>query len=634
MLYSNETTIMNLPNDIALLIVGHLDNADLAQCLRVSAVWHSFFCPFLYRTAKLTTLSKFCAFFNTIERSYEKTKLRSHYPPQRILNLGYNVRALHVRDGFMSMKRMEDLRTLCPNVTSIHFQWREKGNLTPESFSKPSTRVFETPNALFMLFDVSSLRSLSLTREGYDCRWEGMFTLDHLIHILRTTPQLESLTLDTKMQFITIASMELIHDTCPNLMQVSVAGSDIEAVNDETVIISAIEGVEPARRMENLSINGSRVWANRNVFTGPWFTYIRHKYPALRQLNISSREHDYRSIHADERDSQVIPAVAFRDYFPRLEELVLGAFSKQLSTAWPHLVRGIQKIKLRDNPSVFFPEWIHNEATNSIVQLSVWRFPSNLSCLKHCPHLQELELDSKAPESRMTTMIRNVAYNINIASILSCCPGLKKLTLTRVNICYEHASASQASLTTLKMNNVAILSNSVIGHVGQRCRELVHLDFYHCMWVVTDENPIIYIDLPQHRLSYFCMVEPQVYTQIPDSRPNRRLDVPIAPNRYIMLKTPGEANPRLFHDECRPTIPIKRYVQKINNSVIVRWLDAWTDGYEYEDDNSIQDQALKEMQDLRERRELNLPDERVWACTVLHCHSVDRLYYSNFRLAL
>ncbi|KAI8141559.1 hypothetical protein BJV82DRAFT_618244 [Fennellomyces sp. T-0311] len=636
-----KLTITDFPVDLILLITEYLDTADLKQCIFVSATWNGTFRPMLYKTVKPKDYQKFCTFYKAIEQSAKEPKRNDGFGILRVADLGCSVSTLHVQDGFLTIKRAQQLNTLCPNVTSVHFDWEERRKPLKRS---ARARVFESPFGFLGHFHPPSLRSLNLRLLNSETQLDS-FASDIMLPMLQYLPKLESLTTNENMCFVSITFLEQLHNKCPNLRQLSIHGMNVKAPSDDPLPLFVIENVVPAETMENLSIDRFSVWADANVFNHPWWIYIARKYPSLKSLNVTSGWRQLSLVRVEHRSSQASPTVAFRDFFPQLDELVLAAFAAQYSTAWPQLVKGIRKISLRDHPTPFFSEWISHKATDSLERLSMWRFPADLQQFKNCPQLQQLELDSRTTAGKRTMMLDDF-YDINLDVILSSCPALKKLTVARGQICCDgdaRAKKYKSYLMTLELKSCVIASNTLLDHVGERCPKLIHLDLWDCMWIIPDQDPIIRINLWQHWLSYFRMFNARVYRQPAIRRYGRDWKQErIALCKLFMVKTPrwDENDSPLFNAGREHALFVTPFLERINNDAIVRWLNTDLDEDTY-DNSTIRDNATKAIATLKSqilnsvrdefdvRNELS-SDHKECSCTVLSCGSIDRLYYGNY----
>ncbi|KAI7857027.1 hypothetical protein BDC45DRAFT_501527 [Circinella umbellata] len=515
--------ISNLPFDITEHIAAYLNTKDLIECLCVSPVWNSIFRPARYRYVNLryqlydNFRPSFSIFLKTLEQSVKKSKRRKTVVPDtpRIHDLGSSIRNLTMEDGLMSVKTMDKLPTLCPNVNKVSFEWQ----LYPKSKIniKPTTKAFRSPHVFFEHFHPPSLTTLDLTGhldgipilDGYPSFSETVITALHYV------PQLEYLSFGCLMISVTIPQVEEIHSCCPRLKGLKLHCPEGTPRNTN-MINSPIDmtTITPALTMEKIHFP-KKFWSHPQICELPWFKYIILKYPKLKELDIVSHVSVYIPDEGGSFDpSSTTANLVLKNHFKNLESIKIGFFGGKSSIAWPQLLKDIRDITLVESGMDNSSDWIKNNTLSEITRLSMPKLPNDLNTLRHFEYLRHLTL------TRDSSDTRTFAYpELPVDIVLESCQALEALAAKDYIITCKQPSLSRdtedRSLSSLKemiMDMVIFEDNKVLTHVGERCPNLERLHLNKCDWINTNKTPFIRIHMPQNWLKTVYLREPAIRT--------------------------------------------------------------------------------------------------------------------------
>ncbi|KAI8141556.1 hypothetical protein BJV82DRAFT_618239 [Fennellomyces sp. T-0311] len=624
------TTITQLPNEILWQIGNHFDTLDLIELACVSSFCNRVFRPQRYRTVEINTKTQLTMFTKTLEDSVKKRRRRKSDVPDTpyVGVLGECVRSLVLQDGMLTIKGMEKVAKLCPRVTTMDFTWSD--SLTPNGNHKPLTRIFHSPVPFFDHFDLPSLTSLSL---------KGKFPIDPMITlapVLCRLPRLTHLKITSSFK-MTMANMEEIHALCPRLQHLLFTKPMLLDIDDMSISPEEMESLVPASPLQNLSLP-SEIWAHQNITYTLLFKFITRKYPELKSLDISSGSQTVNYI--DNEGKPFIGSVqtlTLRQHFQHLENLRLGEFGGQPSTALPLLFRGIRKVTLDDERvSTNFSRWVRHGATNRIERLHLSTVPQRLGDLHYCTRLQELSLGS------ILNFKLQCLQQLPIDTVIGGCPSLIKLTITGYTIVHKSNAKSTSILNTLILRKSAFEDNNVLMRIGTRCPRLTHLDLYSCRWYSPREYPVIRITMPQQSLRFLRILKPEMYT-----RPNPigtnflygayRESQAKRMNECLLVKTSSHTHP-LFWTAQKP-FSSDSVVTRISNPAILDWLDRVEANCGRKTPKSTlrRKVAIRALETLRASADLEghtpskMKDYR-FGSTVIRCSKVDRFYYDDIRL--
>ncbi|KAI8141557.1 hypothetical protein BJV82DRAFT_670472 [Fennellomyces sp. T-0311] len=634
-------SFVDLPNEIIAHIATYLDNNDIIDCMCVSRSWNSFFRTFRRLSVDLVEKASAAAFLAALkEQSSQKTKRRKLDTTQQMDNLGQYVRQLRLEDGLMTSSNMQQLAAMCPNVTTVRFDWYDGGN--PPKESTKSTRRFRSPIPFFEHFHPATLTCLDLDGE-FAPSMSVVFTWDTILDVLRRLPQLESLTMTFDRFFPALSYMEELHTLCPKLIRLKIGW--VNWRNDDTSIPqSKIKHVTPSATMRSLSFP-SAMSADWRMQSTPWYQYITHKYPSLTSLEIFPVA-QYKGFlpNPPSRDDNTLQ---LRSIWPNLATLNFDVFTGHPCTALPLLVKGIPNVTLRGDVTVHFSQWISNDATHNITQLSISTLPAALSDLSYCTHLRELCLGYDN-----SYIGYKVFQELPIDIVLSSCRALEVLSAFKCHIRQSENCGSTHQplpLRKLVLSKCAFAHNRILRHIGERCPRLTHLDMHRCIWIDTDRYPVIEIPFPQSWLMYFRLVAPTICSTAirtileTPSRFRTSSTSQTRQPRWVIDHDDQRSNECLMlkmaeHNESNPPLlfwsgPNKAHpeatMSRISSTDITQWLSLRADGFK---SDALWLKANQGLEAMRVHR----PDIgfiQHWS-TLLCCRGVDRFYYHAGRLVL
>ncbi|KAI8141561.1 hypothetical protein BJV82DRAFT_169031 [Fennellomyces sp. T-0311] len=627
MIYSEGTTLSNLPAEIIQQIAAYLNTKDLGQCVCVSNSWNLIFRAFRHWSVKLTSCWQFSDFVKALERYAHVAKRRKMDNVPRVDNVGDYIYALHLEDGIMSIQDMKQLASLCPDITSICFRWNDNGKMFRTRKSLPGHHQFYSPATFFQHFHPASLICLDLNGPV------SQLPADTISTVLRHFPQLESLTVTFDVFQVIPAVMEEFHDACPNLICLKVGW--VSRPDDDYTIPFDMAQVVPAYALQSLSFPDA-VSDHSRFCDGQWFEYIKHKYPSLTKLSIFHAGSFKNPLGRTRVEpSPIISTITLRDHWPHLKTLDLGAFASLPSSAYPRLVAGIPSVSLLDDPTMYFEEWINNDATNGLAQLTLRTLPRALDGITRCVHLRELYLGKKHG------YLDNF-QELPLEVVLSC-PALEKLSISKCFIRHGNVT-SQSRLKTLLMDKSVFDNNQVLAYLSERCRQLTHVSMNHCFWRSTDTYPIIRLWFPYQWFAFFCLKDPKIFSDIAKLDPPTNLVIPptrsfeytqarwrisyvTGINECFMLNTPEhhqESDLPLFwisETNSHPSVTVAR----INDADIMHYLHESQDGAKI--------QKAKEAMDRLRKSGAKQSHGKRWS-TVLCCRGVARFHYNSGRVSM
>ncbi|KAI9249480.1 hypothetical protein BDA99DRAFT_523912 [Phascolomyces articulosus] len=629
-----------LPFEIREHVINYLNLLDILECLCVCSEWKAKFFPTLVRSIKLSYESKYVHLFEILEKSALQYKTRKakeeestpsdmnttkntahHSLLDDKCNIGLYIRHLELHDSFMTAERMDQLVSYCPSLSSLTVHLRIAGDkggrallsselITPEEREKrksvtsltsiyiPLLQRLLSPIAVSASMPLinsnnNTLTSLSLFAENtsfsfIDPFYEGIDMSKISSSILCFVPQLEYLVIDIIRLNVSIADMEEIHTICPQLKHLEIR----HAIIKQQIRLSSssspttsglysqlqLNELHPAHTVTTLVLNFG-VWAeDPYIYNNPWFLYIQHKYPFIKNLDIQSSEHSHiqngiqhneairgsidRRTHQQVAGERKVATIKLKSYFPNLEQVVIGRFADKTSTSWPRLVQGIPSIILKDDGARDFESWsksitsMMGTKTNSNInnggllkRLVLGILPKNIDGFKYFGHfLHQFYLNGQ------TFMRGQGRQLLPINILISSCPVMQHLTVKNYLIYYNkndnnieriHDNGSPSSLLcssllkTMILQHALIMGNNVLTYVGNKCPQLDHLDLIRCAWCsYGDQHPIIRIDMMNHRFKYFRLIKPNTYKSHKKDLPYDAgiiyspIEMPIETNHY------------------------------------------------------------------------------------------------------
>ncbi|KAI9263233.1 hypothetical protein BDA99DRAFT_559788 [Phascolomyces articulosus] len=242
--------LIDLPMEVIDLIADQLLFKDFVTCLYVNHAWHDLFERILYRSVDTNDRSMFLVF-----------RKRLNMTAQNPFPLGHYVRELKLCDGFMTQKQMMELQQLCPHIIALTFRWQDtkthaqnvaaslangvvisptpttstmnddnihaQDNHATMTERPTNRRYFGIPKRMMEMFP--TITRLTLECEPKSRRSRPAPQLYNSIHAyLHATHHLHSLTLTNVIRKLTFSQLDIIHEACPQLIQLTISIKSID----------------------------------------------------------------------------------------------------------------------------------------------------------------------------------------------------------------------------------------------------------------------------------------------------------------------------------------------------------------------------------------------------------------------
>ncbi|KAI8143445.1 hypothetical protein BJV82DRAFT_610467 [Fennellomyces sp. T-0311] len=486
-----------LPLETLERIAIHVHRRDILCCLTVCREWYFVFLPCLYRSIEISNNANA---WHAIQHHQD--------------SLCHNVHELLLDDGLLSLDEINAVRTYCPNLVSIYFCWwrppllstllsmaSPSAQLTAMEESIVSTVTFESPVPALRALCGKHIRQLTLSCLSWEPAYiynmpTGSDFDDWLRRILGLTPCLQYLALENVLPSLDIRHVEIIHASCPDLVDFVSAGPA------RIMYTRASTSVVPKMRSLRLVYAGG--W---NEAAGSWLKYASYCYPNLETLYLenasgnptwfsytSSVSHSLafpqlKQAHLIRLDLDYNTVYAIQSQAPRLYDLSIDDRCCWLSSS------GFDQTSAMNR----FNDFIVRVQDRVLrLRLSLPEVYPSLSAFRSCTKLRDLSL--KSSESVV----------IDLRVLLDGLHALKRLSLTHADLIDQVLWAStQSPIARLELDQVKLTSDG-IKSILMHCHQIDQLIATQCFWYHTSMyTPIgVQMELPQRHF-YFIQINSQ-----------------------------------------------------------------------------------------------------------------------------
>ncbi|KAI7855349.1 hypothetical protein BDC45DRAFT_568249 [Circinella umbellata] len=298
-------TIGDLPMEIMDLIVDLISSKDILTCLYVNHEWHTLFERILYKSFDTRDRAMFLFFLKRLTTTLNQQQQQQQQEQQHSsFPLGHYVRELKICDGFMTEKQMTDLKRACPNITSLTFRWQDSKAheehvyssidtlLNDNSPTKKNQRYFGIPKKIMEMFPC--VTQLTLECEAKWRRTRPRLLHDFIRNYLFATHHVQFLTLNNVSRNLCYRQLDLIHEACPNLIQLEIfvsSTSDYDSYLEKPTRLRHLDGPEWPRqkllRIQHITLSDHTTHSTTTL--EKCIRYFAARYPDLRSISFNNR---------------------------------------------------------------------------------------------------------------------------------------------------------------------------------------------------------------------------------------------------------------------------------------------------------------------------------------------------------
>ncbi|KAF1801857.1 hypothetical protein FB192DRAFT_1471474 [Mucor lusitanicus] len=590
-----------LPSEIVQRIVHYLDQPDVVQCQCVCRSWYKTWIQFIYATVHIRGKAQFQSFFyDTLHTSLMDASYST----------GYHIRRLVIESGHIEPSVLGQLPPLCPFLEVFKFDgvvlgqearresfqyYQQRRNREELDKVRHNFALWKHMRELVELNGITvahallqqpatQLTSLSVQFNNQNDRTNSKLSL---IQSLHHAPHLQSLAMERI--YLTVEELELIHDSCPELVSLHLLNTVLLPMST-TAVQEGQPHIRPAVDVRRFQfINGSFC-----DDVPRWLNYIAKKYIHARRLEIGScsffagareQEEDEdchaqldntvyepqllqiaklcSKLHTFKMQSFCLPAPFFQILDQQatfLNELTLGdGLTNSLALELKGLLKSQQRHSIKTLTVLAWPLAIDIRGSHAL-----------MSSLGQCTHITTLNLslgrhfhqnDIMPASSSSTASIDNATMYLDV--VLAQCPQLTHLSISDAKLACTnamllpaaHTSSHRYTLASLRLDNVLIDSGSdVFCTIAVHCPHLVDLYL-----ISTIASPVYHntrnfnIYLPQHQLKTLVLDRIRV---------SRKCSVRLGTSRFKIIQDTRVIWYDLISYECCTSRPLSRHVSE------------------------------------------------------------------------
>lgn len=528
-----QQLITALPTEIFQHVVHYLDRQDLVECQCVCNSWYKKWIQFAYHTVYIRGKVQFQSFFyDTLQTSLMAVPYST----------GYQIRKLVIENGHIEPSVLGQLPQLCPYLEVLMFDgvilsqaarresfqyYQQRRNREELDKVRHHFALWKQMRELVELNGITvahallqqpttQLTSLSVQFNNQNDRTNSKTSF---IQSLQHAPHLQSLSIERI--YLTVDELELIHNSCPELISLSLVGAVLLPMPSVQS-----QDIKPAVDMRRFQfVNGSFC-----DDVPRWLNYISKKYVYARRLEVGScsffagaHEQEYEcrpldnalyephllqiaklcnKLHTFKMQSFCLQAPFFQlldQHATFLRELTLGdGLTNNLAQELEGLLKSQQQHYIKTLTVLAWP-----------LAIEIRGFHMLMSCLRQCTNITTLNLslgrhfyqNDAIPAS--STSADNATMYLDF--VLAQCPRLTHLTISDAKLASANAmlpTSHRYTLKSLRLENVLIDSGSdVFCIIAVNCPQLVDL-----FLISTISSPVYHntrnfnIYLPRHQL--------------------------------------------------------------------------------------------------------------------------------------
>lgn len=520
-LSQQQTIFARLPFEILCTIADDLNLAEQKTCTLVCQEWHILFRRILFRVIDTDTRPKFKV-FQSILRS--DTAKRGHF--------GHYAQHLVVRDGYMTLKEMEELKMECPNLIQLTFlydsdsahervlrDFREK-----QMNIRSNRRFFGVPRMLVETLPITML-TLKCTafKYYYNQRDHGLyFTGLHNLH---------TLIVDRVFPIATLVILDSIHNHCPKLTRLEIETDDRiyyvgkDAIElDEKLLDTLSQHCDPTRlrylRMKVDHAGTTRVLA--------WLRYFALKHRGLETLEMDTDNYHHHTGEqfAELADQTWISLVTGCKRLTRVNFNNVGIHIDLLkiisnSNSLRYITFSGKPVEIHQNAILCntgsnIGENENNDDSAIIKPLQLLALAiaqdadkdSFFSFVNTCSHLTELSLASSSGY-----------IHFPLWDLIMACPSLQKIRVQHFVLYPENQEDADSVFNTNTVCTAALCSLTLVDcyinsygveYVADYCPGIKRLGLHSCCYHEQGNFPVFRVYLPHSHLLRVDICNPSV----------------------------------------------------------------------------------------------------------------------------
>lgn len=491
---TNKQLTYQYPNEIFDNISYYLTAKQRGVCQAVCRSWRILFIPPQYRHIQLKGRRQFNQFYNSLNTNF----------------LGHYVRRLSVDDVYMTASELNSLPALCPNLVELSFH----GKSMDVSSLERCSQFTETPfsqwkylRRLTGLQDLTVIKCLlqssssplpSLTYLSVSFQAHDMSFKEEFLRGLHRAQSLQSLSLDHAI--LSLADMEIIHSSCPNLQKLQLTNTRLEPIGHTIQEKRAVANqlFSPALYMETFEFkNSGDLYQDYE-----WLYYFSLKYIHLVRLELwceYSVNTPYPEVLPTVSDLEercvALASLGMHCLYLKSVKLLNITMNQWLFQAMDHVGTQLEEIALGDmsDNTIDILQYL-GQSNQNVSSLTLWGWPSlciqetmaeTISILGQCSdRLSSLTL------SMQFSGIRNSPIPIDL--LLSSCSKLKYLKLDNTQVTLvssiERAKDAMKLDTNVygrpQMYHISFengsFRNAVFEYLAIRCPNLAKLEVTSC----------------------------------------------------------------------------------------------------------------------------------------------------------
>jgi hypothetical protein len=513
---TRSTTISDLPTEILSEIDHYLHSTtDRLTCLTVCSRWIPIFKRSLYHWMRIQDTAQFYQLYKSLE-----------------LN-GYLVKTLDLQQLYYHEKKeeLDQLATLCPNITSFHADDQEVIEKFLAEKNKKKRKVY-------------SLSTLELPRGN-----RLLQTLDHLIDLtvsINSLPlelvliqQLESLAMNIQQGGISRSDLAYVHGNFPNLKSLSIhVGGGITS-ND-------LIGNQKQKELETgfkpcaltiFKFNGITQQNTNSLLL--WIHYICQKYPRLKTLELqeedqaSSSSHPENNLFFQQQEEKESAWQKLANHCAQLSQLSLFGYTLDhtfFSTLLSNTNSKLKVLKLSTTT-----QYANQQASIIPISAILKQYQHSLEELVFWPcHIIRPTLDLIHPNLQLCQNLRKLHISgiyhqedddlieVPIDTLVAYGTHLRHIKLEYITLSYQKSASdkSKSKLQHISLQQVT-LSNNVLRYLDKACPHLSHLSLVSCRFL----NQTIHIDMPSTRLDFFNLYSPYTLSSYHTPQPHYHIQL-------------------------------------------------------------------------------------------------------------
>ncbi|GAN10142.1 hypothetical protein MAM1_0324d09679 [Mucor ambiguus] len=600
-----------LPIEIVQRIVRYLNRHDMVQCQCVCRNWYKKWIQFSYATVHIRGKAQCQSFlYDTLHASL----MAAPY------STGYHVRKLVIENGHLEPSVLGQLPPLCPYLEVFMFDgvvlsqaarresfqyYQQRRNREELDKVRHRFTLWKQMRELVELNGIAvahtllqqpatQLTSLSVQFNSQNDRTNSK---PSLLQSLHHAPHLQSLCMERI--YLTVEELELIHDSCPELMSLHLSDTvllPMSAASAASAMVQGQTGIKPAVDLRRFQfVNGSFC-----DDVPQWLNYISKKYVHARRLEIGSCSFFAGGTQAQAFHPWLKDSTAFE---PQLMQIAkqcskLHTFKMQsfcLPASFFQLLDQqatfLNKLTLGDgltnNLGLELKGLLKSQQRQYIKTLTVLAWPlandirglhTLMSSLGQCTHITTLNLSLGRHFYQNDTMsAASSTASIDYATmyldlVLAQCPQLTHLSISDAKLTCTNAilptnTQHCYTLSSLLLENVLIDSGSdVFCILAVQCPHLVDL----CL-ISTISSPVYHntrnfsIYLPQHQLKTLVLDRIRV---------SGKCSVRLGTSRFKIIQDTGVIWYDLIGYECCSSRSFTSHVTEETNFMSVNKMRA------------------------------------------------------------